>query len=117
MLTKEQQESYDNAKICYIYKEKFENKYVKSKNYRKDHCHYIGEYRGATHSICNLKHSVPKKIPIAVHNGSNSDYHVIINELAEEFFKKNSCLGESTEKYITLTIPIEKEVTIIDKNG
>ena len=29
LLTKEQQESYENAKICYICKEKFENKYVK----------------------------------------------------------------------------------------
>ena len=26
LLTKEQQESYENAKICYIYKEKFESK-------------------------------------------------------------------------------------------
>ena len=31
LLTKEQQESYENAKICYICKEKFENKYVKIK--------------------------------------------------------------------------------------
>ena len=28
-LTKEQQESYENAKICYICKEKFEDKYAK----------------------------------------------------------------------------------------
>ena len=27
-----------------------------------------------------------------------------------------TCLGQNTEKYITFTIPIEKEVTIIDKN-
>ena len=31
LLTKEQQESYENAKICYICKEKFENKYLKDK--------------------------------------------------------------------------------------
>ena len=45
-LTKEQQESYENAKVCYICKEKFENKYGKDKKYGKvrDHCHYTGEY-------------------------------------------------------------------------
>ena len=29
LLTKEQQESYENAKLCYICKEKFENKYLR----------------------------------------------------------------------------------------
>ena len=51
----------------------------------RDHCHYAGEYRGAPHSICNLEYRVPKKIPMAFHNGSNYDYHFIIKELAEEF--------------------------------
>ena len=46
LLTKEQQESYENAKICYIYNEKFENKYLKDKKYKViDHYHYTGEYR------------------------------------------------------------------------
>ena len=72
LLTKEQQESYENAKICYICKEKFENKYVKDKKYCKvrDHCHYTGRYRGAAHGISNLKYDVPNKILIAFHNGS-----------------------------------------------
>ena len=80
LLTKEQQESYENAKIFYICKEKIENKYVKDKKYRKvrDHCHYTGEYRGVARSICNLKCSVPKKIIIAFHNGSNYDSLFII---------------------------------------
>ena len=38
-------------------------------------------------------------------------------ELAEECKKQFTCLGENTEKCITFTIPIEKEVTRIDKNG
>ena len=64
-------------------------KNLKVKKYRKvsDHCHYTGEYRGAAHSMCNLKYIVPKKIPIVFHNGSNYDYHFIIKELAEEFKK------------------------------
>ena len=32
---KEQHESYENAKICYICKENFEKKYVKDKRYLK----------------------------------------------------------------------------------
>ena len=27
----------------------------------RDHCHYTREYRGAVHSICSLKYSVPSK--------------------------------------------------------
>ena len=78
--TKEQQESYENATISYVCQEKFESKYVKGIKYCKvsDHCHYTGEYRGAAHSICNLKYSVPKKDCIASHNGSNHDYHIIL---------------------------------------
>ena len=77
LLRKEQLELYENANIFYICGEKFENKYSKGKKYHKvrDHCHYKGEYRGAAHSICNLKYSVPKKIHIAFYNGSNYDYH------------------------------------------
>ena len=77
LLTKEQQEPYENAKVCYICKEKFLNIFVKDKKYCKvsDHFYYTGEYRGAAHSICSLNYSVPKKIPIAFHNGSNYDYH------------------------------------------
>ena len=119
LLTKKQQVSYENAKICYICKETFENKYLKDKIYRKFryHCHYTGEYRGAAHSICNLKYSVPKKISIVFHNGSNYDYHFIIKELAEEFKKQFICLGKNTEKCITFTVPIKNKVTRIDKNG
>ena len=40
LLTKEQQESYENAKLCYICEEKRDNEYLKDKIYRKvrDHC-------------------------------------------------------------------------------
>ena len=50
LLTIEQQESYENEKICSICKEKFEDKYVNDRKFHKvrDHCHYAGEYRDAT---------------------------------------------------------------------
>ena len=75
LITKEQQESYENSKICYICNKKFENKYLKDEKYRKvgDHCHYTGEYVSAAHSKCNLKYGVPNEIPIVSHNGSDYD--------------------------------------------
>ena len=103
-----------------IFVNKIEKIYLKDKNYCqvRDNFHYTAEYRGAAHSICNLKYSVPKKIPIVFHNGSNYAYHFIIEELVEEFKKlKFTCLGENPENYIIFTVPIEKEVTRIDKNG
>ena len=98
---------------------KIKNEYVKDRKFGKvrDHCHSTVKNGGAAHSIYNLKYSVPTKIPIAFHNGSNYDYHFIIKELEEEFKKQFTCLGESTKKYVTFTVPIKKEVTSIDKNG
>ena len=94
-------------------KQKLKKKtFFKDKKYHKvrDHCHYAGEYRGTTHSVSDLKYSAPKNIPIVFHNESNYDYCFIIKELAKEFKKQVTCLEESTEKYITFTVPIEKEV-------
>ena len=75
----------------------------------RDHCHYTGKYRGAAHSICNLRYKIPKEIPVVFHNGSTYDYHFIIKRLAKEFKGNFECLGENTEKYITFSVPIKKE--------
>ena len=63
---------------------------LKIKRYCKvrDHCDYTGEYRSAANSICNLKYSKPKELPIVFHNGSNYDSHFIMKEFSEEL-KKN----------------------------
>ena len=118
LLTKKQQQSYPNAKICYKVLKKFGDKCVKDKKSQKirDHYQYTAGYRDATHNICNLKYSAPKKIPVAFHNGSNYNYLFITKELAENFEKQFISLGENTEKYfIPFTVPIEKEVRRIDK--
>ena len=88
------------------------------KKYRKvrDHCHYTGKFRGATHSICNLRYKIPKEIPILFHNGSTYDYHFIIKQLAEEFKGKFDCLGESTEKYIFFSVPIYKKLIMMKQS-
>ena len=57
-LTDEENDFYKIQKACYKCKRIFStdknNKNV-FKLYHKvrDHCHYTGEFRGATHSICN----------------------------------------------------------------
>ena len=113
LLTKEQQKSYENSKICYVCQETFENKYLKDKKFRKvrDHCHYTGQNTGAAHSIRNFKKNVHKNIPTVFHNGSNYDYQFITKELAQECKKKQfTWLGENTEKYIIFTALIEKKL-------
>ena len=37
--------------------------------------------------------------------------------MTEEFKKQFTCLGENAQKYMIFVVPIEKEVTGIDKNG
>ena len=44
------------------------------------------------------------------HNGSTYDYHFIIKELPKEFDRNFECLGENTEKNITFSVPIKKEI-------
>ena len=76
----------------------------------RDHCHYTGKYRGAAHSICNLRYKVVKEIPVVFHNGSANDYHFIIKYLARKFYGYFECLGENTKKYITFSVSIKKVI-------
>ena len=77
-LTNEEKEFHEKQKICYICKKEFctDEKEFKQKKF-KDHCHYTGQYRGAAHSICNLRYKISKNIPVVFHNGSSYDYHLI----------------------------------------
>ena len=118
-LTKEESRSHQDAKECYICGKRILKKLQKDKNDRKirDHSRYAGKYRGAAHSICNLKFNLPNEIPVVFHNGSNYDYHFIIKELANEFEGQFECLGENKEKYKIFSVPIKMEITKIDKDG
>ena len=73
-------------------------------------CYYTEKFRGAAHTICNLRYKTPKEIPVAFHNGSTYDYHFIINKLAKEFYGQVECWGENTEKYVNFSVPISKEL-------
>ena len=57
-----------------------------------------------------MRYRTPKEILVVFYNSSTYDYHFIINELAKEFKGQFECLGENTEKYITFSVQIEKEL-------
>ena len=53
------------------------------------------------------------EISVVFRNRSAYDYHFIIKQLAKEFKSNFNCIGENTEKYVTFSVPIKKEL----KNG
>ena len=94
-LTNEQQKSYQDTNICYIFKEKIKDKYIKDNKYQvRDLCHDTGGNRDAAHLIYNLKYSVPKEVSKVFHNGSNHNYQFIMKELLEKFERKFICLDK-----------------------
>ena len=115
-LTKEEKKSYKKQEACHICQKEFcydkDYKNYKNKRKVKDHCHYTGKFRGAAHSKCDLIYKVPKDIPVLIHSAS-CDTHFIINQLAEEFKGELNCMGENTEKYITFSVPIKKNVMMV----
>ena len=108
-LTIKEEIYHNKQKICYICKKEFDNNDKKQQKVR-EHCHYTGKYRGAAHTICNLRYKVPKEIPVVFHNGSTYDHHFIIKELVKEFGGNLDCLGENNEKYITFSVPLKKKI-------
>ena len=76
----------------------------------RDHCHYTGKYRGGAHSKCNLNYKIVKEIPVLFYNGSAYDYHFIIKYLAIEFKGNFECLGETTKKYFSFSVPFKKVI-------
>ena len=104
--------------IFVVFVTKFEDKRIKNKKCRKvrDHCYYTGEYRSATHSLCNLKYGVPKEIPIVFHNRSN--YLLCYNNRTNrKVWRKVQLFRTKNWKINNIFIFNTKKVTKIDKNG
>ena len=87
-LTYNELKYYEKQKYCHICKKRFCNDKEDKSKYKlfhkvRDHCHYTAKFRDAAHSICNLRYKVQQEVPVIIHNGSNYDYHFIINGLAK----------------------------------
>jgi len=92
-ITKDEQESFELAEICYICEKELGNDRV------RDHCHLTRNYRGAAHSNCNLNYKIPKFYPVFIHNLSGYDAHLFIKNLSG----KISCIPNTEEKYISFS--------------
>ena len=118
--TDEENKSYGEQNVCHVCKKEFntnddDDDDDDNKKYHKVryHCNYTGKFRRAVHNICNLRYKIPKEITVVFHNGSTYDYHFIINQLANEFKGKLEGLGENSEKYITFSVPIKKNLIMV----
>ncbi|CAC5416332.1 unnamed protein product [Mytilus coruscus] len=83
----------------------FVEKSLKENNKVREHDHLSGKYRGAACQSCNTKEGkATKLIPVFFHNGSNYDFHFLIEELMkhEDEYNKVKLLSKNSENYISI---------------
>ena len=73
VINKKEPKLHQDTIKCYNCGKEFLKKLDNDKNYQKvrDHCYFTDKYRGAAHSMCNLRFNVPKEIPVVFQSGSN----------------------------------------------
>ncbi|XP_065640508.1 uncharacterized protein LOC136073078 [Hydra vulgaris] len=104
VFTTENKENFNNAKVCLICEKDLKKEKI------RDHCHIIGKYRGVAHNKCNLKHKLPKFIPVIFHNLTGYDSQLFIKKLSGELSSagKINCIPNNEKKYISFS----KEVKV-----
>ncbi|XP_047985628.1 uncharacterized protein LOC125226449 [Leguminivora glycinivorella] len=95
-LTYKEKCNYENATHCHICKQFLFGDKV------RDHDHITSEYRGAAHSLCNLKYRICSFIPVVLHNLTGYDSHLFIEELAK-YPGSIKIMPQSKEKYSSIT--------------
>ena len=98
VLTKKQERKHEEADRCYMCGMKFDKEKI------REHDHLSGKYRGASCGSCNAKEGKTKIIPVFFHNGSNYDFHFLIEELMkyEDKYNKVQLLPKNSEEYISI---------------
>ena len=98
-LSNEEKIHHKKATTCYVCNCDFtaENRKV------RDHCHVLGNYRGASCDKCNLGMRLTKTIPVIFHNLKGYDSHLLLPELGK-FNKKNNCYSKQyADLYVILS--------------
>ncbi|XP_041351368.1 uncharacterized protein LOC121370296 [Gigantopelta aegis] len=91
-------QSFKTATQCHICKAPL------GPNPVRDHCHITGEFRGATHSECNLNYKFTGRIPVVFHNLRGYDSHLIMQAIGKIQSKPISCIPNNMEKYISFSL-------------
>ena len=90
-------DDFEKARVCWICQKEFG-----SEKKVRDHCHFTGKYRGATHAKCNLQFKQPKFTPVIFHNLSGYDAHLFVKNLGKS--EGNiKCIPNNEEKYISFS--------------
>jgi len=98
-LTAEEKRIFSQAETCHICKEPLGDDRV------RDHCHILGGFRGAAHSICNLQYQIkPKnwKLPVVIHNLRGYDGHLIVKVLKKKH-GKTRVIANNMETYMSFS--------------
>ena len=109
-LTKSQLKEHKRATKCHICFKQFGDR-VKV----RDHCHHSGLYRGAAHSLCNMRYKIPSYIPVVFHNLAGYDAHLFIRELAK-YTTHMGIIAKNVEDCISFSIKVEVD-KYVDKEG
>ena len=123
-LTNDQKHNHENTNHCHICKKVFitDKEHINYHKLKKviDHDHYTGKYRGAAHSVCNLRYTGNNDITVGIRNGSNYDFKLLLKQFASSFLEVISVIAESIEKYMTFSLTFAKteiDTGKLDKRG
>ena len=98
-LSEEEKIQHKKATSCYVCECNFtaENRKV------RDHCHVLGNYRGAACNMCNLGMKMTKIISEIFHNLKGYDSHSLLPELGK-FSKKISIILNNMQTYMSFSV-------------
>ena len=105
-MTTEDKYAYTSASVCYFCGKPFR---ITDKNYKKvaDHDHLTGLFRGAAHSLCNLKlrlNPSKLKLPCIFHNLKGYDSHFIMQYVNPQTHGTVTVIPTNFERYVGFTI-------------
>ena len=107
LISKKEQNDFENAKSCHICNKENNNKYVPV----RDYCNVTGKYTGSAQTDCNLSYRLTNKIYVIFHNLKGYDSHLIMQEIGK--FKYNiNVIPNNMETY--MAFKIDRNLIFID---